>query len=64
MRRWIVRIAVVLGIVLAGLALRMTVFKPEPIEVTVAAVGRGRVEQTVSNSRAGTVKAGRRSQIS
>lgn len=64
MRRWIVRIVVVLGIVLAGLALRMTVFKPEPIEVMVTAVGRGQVEQTVSNSRAGTVKAARRSQIS
>lgn len=64
MRRWIVRIAVVLGIILAGLVLRATVFKPEPIEVTVAEAGRGRVEQTVSNSRAGTVKARRRSQIS
>jgi HlyD family secretion protein len=64
MRRWIVRIAVILGIVLLGLALRATVFKPEPLEVTVTEVGRGRVEQTVSNSRAGTVKAARRSQIS
>jgi HlyD family secretion protein len=64
MRRWVVRIAVVLGIILAGLALRATVFAPEPIEVTVAVAGRGRVEATVANSRAGTVKARRRSQIS
>jgi HlyD family secretion protein len=64
MRRWIVRLLVILGIVAAGFALRATVFAPEPIEVTVAEVTRGRVEQTVTNSRAGTVKARRRAQIS
>ncbi|HEV8578840.1 MAG TPA: efflux RND transporter periplasmic adaptor subunit [Thermoanaerobaculia bacterium] len=64
MRRWIVRLLVILGIVAAGLALRATVFAPKPIEVTVAEVSRGRVEQTVTNSRAGTVKARRRAQIS
>ncbi|HEX9944801.1 MAG TPA: efflux RND transporter periplasmic adaptor subunit [Thermoanaerobaculia bacterium] len=64
MRRWIVRLLVILGIVAAGLALRATVFAPEPLEVTVAEVSRGRVEQTVTNSRAGTVKARRRAQIS
>jgi HlyD family secretion protein len=64
MRRWIVRLLVILGIVAAGLALRATVFAPEPIEVTVVEVSRGRVEQTVTNSRAGTVKARRRAQIS
>jgi HlyD family secretion protein len=64
MRRWIVRLLVILGIVAAGYALRATVFAPEPLEVTVAEVSRGRVEQTVTNSRAGTVKARRRAQIS
>ncbi len=64
MRRWIVRLLVILGIVAAGLALRATVFAPEPLEVTVAEVSRGRVERTVTNSRAGTVKARRRAQIS
>src|SRR5215203_3535947 len=64
MRRWIVRLLVILGIVALGLALRATVWSPKPIEVTVAEVGRGRVEQTVTNSRAGTVKARRRAQIS
>lgn len=64
MRRWIVRLLVILGIVAAGFALRATVFAPKPIEVTVAEVSRGRVEQTVTNSRAGTVKARRRAQIS
>jgi HlyD family secretion protein len=64
MRRWIVRLVVILGIVAAGLALRATVFAPKPIEVTVTEVSRGRVERTVTNSRAGTVKARRRAQIS
>ena len=64
MRRWIVRLLVILGIVAAGLALRATVFAPKPIEVTVREVSRGRVERTVTNSRAGTVKARRRAQIS
>jgi HlyD family secretion protein len=64
MRRWVVRALVILGIVAAGLALRATVFAPEPIEVTVTEVSRGRVERTVTNSRAGTVKARRRAQIS
>src|SRR5215210_6693417 len=64
MRRWIVRLLVILGIVAVGLALRATVFAPKPLEVTVTEVSRGRVEQTVTNSRAGTVKARRRAQIS
>lgn len=64
MRRWMIRIAVVLGLVLVGLALRATVFATKPLEVEVAEVARGRVEETVSNSRAGTVKARRRAQLS
>jgi HlyD family secretion protein len=64
MRRWIVRLLVILGIVAAGLALRATVFAPKPLEVKVTEISRGRVEQTVTNSRAGTVKARRRAQIS
>ncbi|HEX6903413.1 MAG TPA: efflux RND transporter periplasmic adaptor subunit [Thermoanaerobaculia bacterium] len=64
MRRWIVRLLVLAGIVAVAFALRATVFKPEPVEVTVDEVSRGRVEQTVTNSRAGTVKARRRAQIS
>src|SRR6476659_11120545 len=64
MRRWIWRILVILAIVGVVIALRATVFAPEPLEVRVAEVSRGRVEQTVTNSRAGTIKARRRSQIS
>ena len=64
MRRWIVRIAIVLAIVAVGLALRATVLAPKPIDVRVTEASRGQVEETVTNSRAGTVKARRRAQLS
>ncbi len=38
--------------------------KPEPISVDAFTVDRGRVEQTATNSRAGTVEARRRAQLS
>jgi len=38
--------------------------REEPVEVVVAAVERGEVEETVSNTRAGTVKACRRANLS
>jgi hypothetical protein len=50
MRRWTIRLLILLGIVAVGLALRATVLAPKPIEVTVTEVSRGRVEQTVTNS--------------
>lgn len=45
-------------------ALRLTLFAPKPVPVRVAEVLRGVVEQTVTNSRAGTVKARRRAKLS
>jgi HlyD family secretion protein len=38
--------------------------RPKPIEVTVEPVEKGKVEQTVANTRAGTVKACRRAKLS
>lgn len=64
MRRWIVRLAILLALVAAAVVLRRTVFAPPPLEVQVAEVAPGRVEETVTNSRAGTVKARRRAQLS
>jgi HlyD family secretion protein len=43
---------------------RLTVFRPAPIPVTVFQVARGRVEETVTNSKAGTVKSRRRAALS
>lgn len=53
-------------VLLAGLivVLRLTVFRPPGIEVTVALVDTGTVEDTVVNSRAGTVQSRRRAKMS
>jgi HlyD family secretion protein len=59
--KWI--LAVVAIIALAVL-LRYTVFAPEVIEVRTAAAERGLVEQTVTNTRAGTVKVRLRAELS
>jgi HlyD family secretion protein len=50
--------------VLLALLLMWWRMRPEPIEVAVVAAGYGQVEQTVSNTRAGTIKACRRSKVS
>ena len=52
-----------LAVVALIFLLRMTVFAPDPIEVRVALVDRGTVQSTLSNSKAGTVEARRRSRI-
>lgn len=41
-----------------------TVLKEKPIEVELATVERGLVEETITNSRAGTIKARRRAKLS
>jgi HlyD family secretion protein len=64
MRRWRVRLAIGAGVALAVVLARVTVFAPEPVPVDVAVVERGRVEQTVTNSRAGTVRTRRRAKLS
>lgn len=58
------RLAVIAGIVVLVVALRLTVFRPAPVPVTVGRVEKGRVEETAVNSRAGTVKAERRATLS
>lgn len=61
-RRTIV-VLVLVALIALGVALRMTVFAPDPVEVRVAEVARGTVQSTVTNSKAGTVEARRRSRI-
>jgi HlyD family secretion protein len=55
---------VVVAVAAAVLALRLTVLRPKPVPVTVYSVESGRVEDTVVNSRAGTVQSRLRSEIS
>lgn len=64
MRRWAIRIGVLLALVAIGVVLRLTLFAPDPVSVTVATVDRGAVEETVTNTRAGTIEARRRAKLS
>ena len=50
--------------VAAALALWTTLLAPERIPVKVVVLERGRVESTVANTKAGTVRARRRAQLS
>lgn len=59
--RWLV---VALLVAAAFVTLRLTVLAPEPVAVHVATVERGVVEDTVTNTRAGTVKVRRRAKLS
>ena len=53
-----------LAAVAVAVALGYTVLRPDPIPVNVVAVSRGRVEATIINSKAGTVRARRRALLS
>jgi HlyD family secretion protein len=64
MTRWIRRAAILLLLVAVIVALRLTVFRPEPVPVTVFRVDRGTVESTVTNSKAGTIKSRLRAALS
>jgi HlyD family secretion protein len=57
------RIALVLGIAGAGIAAWLYLREPQPVAVKVQAAGLGVVEETVSNTRAGTVEACRRARL-
>jgi HlyD family secretion protein len=58
--RWWIIVAAALALVFV---LRATACRPRPIEVEVAAVARGLVEDAVTNSQAGTVKARLRARV-
>lgn len=62
--KWRNRIIVVAVIAAIILLLRFTLFKSKPIEISAYRVARGKVEQTVTNSKAGTVKARKRANLS
>ena len=64
MRRQWKRLAVVLVIVASGVTLRYTLFRSKPVPVTVFVVARGPVEDTVTNSKAGTIMTRHRAKLS
>lgn len=57
------RIALAVGVVGLLVVLKLTAFAPDPVSVRTVAVEKGLVEETVTNSRAGTVKARRRAKL-
>ena len=64
MRRWLVRLLIGLSVLAVIAALGTWLLSPEAVPVRVVLVEQGRVEETVTNSRAGTVKARIRSHMS
>ena len=64
MKRWIIRAGIVLVLLGVGVVVKWYVLTSDPLTVSVVAVERGRVETTVTNSRAGTVKARQRAKLS
>jgi HlyD family secretion protein len=62
MPRWL--LYTVPALVATGVALRLTVLAPEVVPVRVVAVQTGGVETTVSNTKAGTLRARRRAKMS
>jgi HlyD family secretion protein len=59
--RWLI---VLLIVIAAAVALRLTVLKPDGVVVRTAKAERGVVEETITNTRAGTVKVRRRASLS
>ncbi|MEM9555188.1 MAG: efflux RND transporter periplasmic adaptor subunit [Acidobacteriota bacterium] len=62
--RWLFRLGIPIALVGLFVALRATVLAPDPLAVTTAVVAQGRVEDAVTNTRAGTVKARHRAKLS
>jgi len=58
------RLVVVAIIILSGVFTRYVLLKPKPVEIAAYTVKPGKVEETVTNSKAGTVKVRRRAKLS
>jgi HlyD family secretion protein len=62
-RRLWSRLAILAAVVAVILLARLTLFAPEAVPVRTVAAEEGLVEETVTNSRAGTIKARRRAKL-
>ena len=62
--KWFKRTLWIAGIIAVVVVLRLTIFAPKPVPVSVYTVKAGKVEETVTNSKAGTVKVRQRSNLS
>ena len=64
MRKWMIRLGGMAALVAVFFVSKATIFKPDPVLVEVAEVEVGRVEETVTNSRGGSVRARQRAKLS
>jgi len=64
MKRWASGFLVLIGLVIVAVVLNAWLLTPDPIAVKVIHVDTGLVESTITNSRAGTVKARQRAHLS
>jgi HlyD family secretion protein len=64
MKKWLIRALILIAVVAVILLLRVTLLAPDPVPVRTVEAGRGVVEETITNSRAGTVKARQRAKLS
>jgi HlyD family secretion protein len=64
MRRWSWRLGAVLAAVVLALVVYVVALRPAPVPVTIFVAAKGRVEESVTNSKAGTIKARRRARLS
>jgi HlyD family secretion protein len=64
LKRWALRGLVLAVLVAGGWLLRVTVLAPDPLVVSTVVVKQGRVESTVTNSKAGTLESRRRARLS
>lgn len=62
--RWTRRLVFVALVIAAVVGIRYALFRPKAVDVTVFTVRRGRVEESVTNSKAGTVKVRQRAKLS
>jgi HlyD family secretion protein len=61
---WVRRVLIVLPVVAVIAAVVWWLGRPKPIPVVLTEIGRGRVEATIANTRAGTVEACQRTKLS
>jgi HlyD family secretion protein len=64
MQKWLIWSGALVAAVVVAVVLRATVLAPDPVRVSVVPVERARVEATVTNTKAGTVRARRRAKLS
>ncbi len=64
MKRHLLRLLIVLAVLAGAAAALWSTTRPQPVAVVLVEAGRGRVESTVSNTRAGTVDACQRTRLS